>query len=339
MSTFSTDELKEADKPLTAESADRADDVMSEAQTAAQTKRDEREKREFEEQTRVYVCNNCGASVISDANTAATECYYCHNPVTLSGRLSGEFCPERIIPFKLNREEAEDIFRKFIKKKWFVPKSFRSEKQLEKIVGLYTPFWLADCKTNAKISADAKIVTVHRTANYTITNTKLYDCDRAAYMTFEKIPADGSRKLDDDFLDAVEPFNYDGLTDFNMNYLAGFMADKYDVPKSEIIDRIKNRISGAAEEVLKNDIKGFTSVSVKEKSVNLIRTDWQYVMLPLWFMTYSFKGKIYQFAVNGQTGKTAGLPPLSAGKFALMLIAVFILTLIIGGFASGFLGW
>jgi DNA-directed RNA polymerase subunit RPC12/RpoP len=326
MSEFTTDEMSEAEKPVIAD---------SEPEQAVS----DREKQEFEEATRAYVCNNCGATIMSDENTAASECYYCHNPVTLTGRISGEFRPERLIPFKLNRAEAEEIYRKFIKKKWFVPKSFRSEKQLEKIVGLYTPFWLADCKTNASISADAKIVNVHTSGDYTITHTRVYDCDRAAYMTFEKIPADGSKKLDDDFLDAVEPFDYNELTEFNMNFLAGFMADKYDVPKSEIIERIKSRASGAATDLLKADIKGFTTVSVKNQSVNLIRTDWEYVMLPLWFMTYHYKGKIYEFAVNGQTGKVAGLPPMSGGKFAAALVIIFFLIMIIGGFVSGFLGW
>ncbi|MDR0904524.1 MAG: hypothetical protein LBM59_07820 [Ruminococcus sp.] len=327
-SEFTTEELAEADKPIT-EAA---------AAPAKSEEQEDREKREFAEATRVYVCNNCGASIISDENTAAAECYYCHNPVTLSGRVSGEFRPARLIPFKLTRPEAEDVFKKFIKKKWFVPASFRSEKQLEKIVGLYTPFWLTDCKTNATVSADAKIIHTHTSGDYTVTNTKVFDCDRAAYMNFEKIPADGSKKLNDDFIDAVEPFDYKELTEFNMNYLAGFMADKYDVPKTDILERIKSRVLGAATEVLKDDIKGFTTVSITHQSVNLIRTDWEYVMLPLWFMTYIYKGKIYEFAVNGQTGKIAGLPPMSGGKFAAALAIIFFVILLIGGFVSGFLG-
>ncbi|MDR0987690.1 MAG: hypothetical protein LBL98_08380 [Ruminococcus sp.] len=327
-SEFTTEELAEAEKPV-------IDEAPAAARSTEQTAKDE---KEFAEATRVYVCNNCGASIISDENTAAAECYYCHNPVTLTGRISGEFRPARLIPFKLTRPEAEEIMGKFIKKKWFVPNSFRTQKQLEKMVGLYTPFWLTDCKTNASISAEATIVHSHTSGDYTITNTKYYECDRAAYMNFEKIPADGSKKLDDDFIDSVEPFDYNDLTEFNMNYLAGFMADKYDVPKNDILDRIRTRAGDAAAEVLKADITGYSSVSIKQKNVNLIRTDWEYVMLPLWFMTYTYKGKIYEFAVNGQTGKVAGLPPMSGLKYGLTLAGIFIGTLIIGGIASGFFG-
>ncbi|MDR0943262.1 MAG: hypothetical protein LBM41_01905 [Ruminococcus sp.] len=308
LSAFSVEELNEAEKPV----AETATPPVSEA-----------DKKEFSEATHVYVCNSCGAAVIADENTAASECYYCHNPVTLSGRISGEFRPDKIIPFKLARIEAENIFKDFIKKKWFVPGSFRTEKQLDKIVGLYTPFWLADCKTNAMVTAEAKIVNSRNTGNCTIIHTRIFNCERAGFMAFEKIPADGSKKLDDEFLDSVEPFDYREMTDFNMSYLSGFYADKYDVPKSEIIDRIRNRAASAAKDILKDDIKGYTTVNIKKNTVNLIRTDWQYVLLPLWFMTYSYKNKIYQFAVNGQTGKVAGLPPLSIPKMLAMIFGVF----------------
>jgi hypothetical protein len=124
------------------------------------------------------------------------------------------------------------------------------------------------------------------------------------------------------------------MVDFNMSYLSGFYADKYDVPKSEIIDRIRKRAGDAANDVLKDDIRGFSSVSIKDPSINLIRTDWQYVLLPLWFMTYSYKNKLYQFAVNGQTGKVAGLPPLSIPKLIAAVAAVFAVLNFIGFIVS-----
>jgi DNA-directed RNA polymerase subunit RPC12/RpoP len=312
MSEFSNDELQEAEKPIETETPNEP------VRTAS-----EREMADFEESTRVYVCESCGAHIVSDENTAASECYYCHNPVTLAGRLSGVYRPDRLIPFKITREAAEELFKNSIQKKWFVPGSFKSARQLEKIVGLYTPFWLADCRANAVISAEAKTIHTTTTSNWIITNTKIYECDRAGYMTFERIPADGSKKLDDDFMDSCEPFNYAEAVDFNMMYLQGFFADRYDVGKAETLDRIKARAGDAANGILKDDINGYTSVSIKQSNINLIRTDWQYVLLPLWFMTYKYKDKIYQFAVNGQTGKVAGLPPMSIAKYILMLLCLF----------------
>jgi DNA-directed RNA polymerase subunit RPC12/RpoP len=320
MSEFSSDELVEAEKPIETETPNEP------VRNASQ-----RDMADFEEATRVYVCDYCGAHIVSDENTAASECYYCHNPVTLAGRLSGAYRPDRLIPFKIPREEAEEIFKKSIQKKWFVPNSFKSARQLEKMVGLYTPFWLADCRANAAVNAEAKQINTMVTPNWIITTTKVYECDRAGYMTFERIPADGSKKLDNEFMDSCEPFNYAEAVDFNMMYLQGFFADRYDVGKVETLERIRVRAGDASTGILKDDINGYTSVTVKQSNINLIRTDWQYVLLPLWFMTYSHKDKIYQFAVNGQTGKVAGLPPMSKAKFIILILSLLFIPMIAGG--------
>lgn len=46
----------------------------------------------------IYSCPTCGAEIVTDSTTAATFCFYCHNPVVLSGRLEGEYSPDKIIP-------------------------------------------------------------------------------------------------------------------------------------------------------------------------------------------------------------------------------------------------
>ncbi len=292
-------------------------------------------QEEFNSHTNLYSCDCCGAEIISDENTAATFCHYCHNPVTLKGRVSGECRPELILPFKLTREIAEEEFHKWCKKKWFLPNEFKSAKQLEKMTGLYVPFWLADCKVNAKIDAEGKIIHTYTSGDYRITNTKVYYVERAAYMDYLGVPADGSKKLDDNLMDAVEPFDYNQLKPFNMTYLSGFFADKYDVSKAEVLPRIKSRIEQGAVQVLRDDVKGYNSVNVNGRYVNIIHTNWHYVMLPVWFMTYKYNNKEYFFALNGQSGKVVGIPPLSKAKaaiFAAIMFAVFgILGFIIGG--------
>ena len=59
------------------------------------------------------------------------------------------------------------------------------------------------------------------------------------------------------------------------------------------------------------------------------------MMLPVWFMSYRYKGQIYEFAMNGQTGRLAGTPPLDKGRLALFSSAIgaaaAIICTIIGG--------
>ncbi len=65
----------------------------------------------------------------------------------------------------------------------------------------------------------------------------------------------------------------------------------------------------------------------------------KYVMLPVWFMSYKYQNKIYEFVINGQTGKIAGTPPVNRGKLRLcawsLAAAVTAATYVLGGLILG----
>lgn len=289
----------------------------------------------FSGHTNLYLCQSCGAEIVSDENTAATFCHYCHGGVVLKGRVSGALQPELIIPFKYTRDLAEKAFENWCTKKWFLPGDFKSKKQLEKMVGLYVPFWLSDCTVDSSVVCDAKNVSSYVSGNYRITHTRVYSVERAAVMEYKGVPADGSKKLDDALMDAIEPFDYNEFVPFNMNYFSGFYADKYDVDKETAFPRIKERMRQGAEQVLMNDISGYTSVSKQSANMAVKNAVWHYAMLPVWFMTYIHRGKKYFFALNGQTGKVAGIPPVSSKKLALLGAVLFLIFAVLGGLIGG----
>lgn len=279
-------------------------------------------QKEFNEHTNIYHCASCGAEIISDENQTATFCYYCHEPVILSGRLSGDYKPGKVIGFKLSRESAVEAFKKWCGKRWFLPKDFNTTQQLEKMTGLYVPFWIADCDIKADYQAIGKQVRTWSSGNYRYTETKEYDVVRKAAIFTDGIPADGESKIDDLLMESIEPFNYDDAKDFSMSYLSGFFADKYDVDKASVFPRVKNRAEKAAKGVISESIKAYSSLNVRNEDYKILDTKWQYMMLPVWFMTYKYNGQMYSFAVNGQTGKLAGTPPLD--KFKLRLFCATI---------------
>ncbi|MBQ4486922.1 MAG: hypothetical protein II936_07940 [Oscillospiraceae bacterium] len=285
------------------------------------------EDEQFDNETDVYICKSCGAEIFCDHNTAASFCYYCHNPVSLSGRLEGKYRPDMIIPFSLSRDKALELFKAHCRKKLFLPFNFLSDSTLEKMTGLYVPFWIADVNVDADITATSKEETSHSHGNKVTVTTRTYDLRRSARMFFRGIPADGSRKIDDDVMDAIEPFDYNDLRNFDMSYLSGFYADKYDVDKLEVLPRIQERVDKAVTDRLLYDMRGHGVPVIKEKRIRLTNTNWRYMLLPAWFMTYKYNGKVYTFALNGQTSKVAGRYPISPAKvFSMAAIIVAVIT-------------
>lgn len=308
-----------------------ANEKMRQEEQEISPKRDE-----FAENNNLYTCPSCGAELVTDQNTAATECYYCHNPVVLKGRVSGEYRPAKVIPFKITRQDAENIFREWCKKRHFLPKTFVSESQLLHMAGVYVPFWVADCNVHGVMRAVCKKVRTWTSGSYQYTETKEFDVFRDAGIYFHGIPADGSSKIEDELMEAIEPFDYEETKDFEMAYLSGFLSDRYDVNRGQVFPRIRNRAVNGSDALLRGSMAGYTSIRVTQSDMQVLQTKWLYMLLPVWFMTFQYNGKTYSFAINGQTGKQAGTPPLATGKLLAVCAGIAAACTVLG-FLGGLL--
>lgn len=277
----------------------------------------------------IYTCNNCGAQIVADENTSATFCVYCKNTAILKNKLVDEFNPQYVIPFKFTKEDAIEKFKAIGKGKPLMPKVFSNPKNVEETKGIYIPFWLYDINTSGSIEADCKRITSWTTGNYHYTKTDVYLAKRSGNMNYSKIPVDGSKHFDDSVMNSIEPFHYEELKEFSHSYLSGFLAEKYDVLSDEAVEIALKRAENSTINTLKNDIKGYTSVSIRNNNIdkNKIRDD--YALLPVWLLNVKYNNKIHTFAMNGQTGKMIGDIPIDPKKAIIWWVAIFLLSMLV----------
>lgn len=277
-----------------------------------------------------YTCSSCGAELIADSTTSATFCLYCKSPAIIKNRFSGRFKPKSVIPFQLTKEQAKDIYKKWMKRRILAPSEFKQKEEIEKVTGIYAPFWLFDCKAEGSISGDARQVSTWRSGNYRYTKTKYFHFARNGHAFYSRIPVDASKKLDDKFMYMIEPFDYNAITDFSMKYMSGFMAEKYDVESSEAETVMKHRVERYLEERLRGTVDGYSSYTVNSRLVSLSNISSSYSMLPIYLLINKHKDKDHVFIVNGQTGKVVGDTPISIPKLIFFYLGVYIIALIIG---------
>ena len=277
----------------------------------------------------VYTCPSCGAEVVTDETTAATFCYYCHNPVVLEGRVSGEFLPDKIIPFQFDKKEATERFLKYVRGKKFVPKAFFNEEQIEKLSGVYYPFWIYDCEVEGGIDGHARNVRVWRSGMFEYTETSTYSFERGGNVHVQNITRNALKESDRNLIDAVRPFEIDKATQFSLPYLQGFVAQKRDVETNEVSQELQTAARGYAEKAMAGTVKGYTSVTTDHRTLHPVREKWQYLLLPVWVLTYgSNSGQRYYYAMNGQTGEIKGKLPIDFRKLSGV-------SAIIGGILAG----
>ena len=276
-----------------------------------------------------YTCKSCGAKVIADENTASTFCVYCGNAAILKNKLTGIYAPDYIIPFKNTKDEIIINFKNLQKGRPLMPKLFNDPKNIEKISGIYIPFWLFDINIKGKAEFRGLKVSSWRSGDYRYTKTDTYNLIREADISFDRVPSDGSSRFDNDLMQSLEPFEYDKFEKYNHAYLAGFLAEKYDVSDNDAQESALTRSINSTINEMKNTCGGFSGVSLSNESFNKLIKETNYVLLPVWMLNVKYGDKFYTFAMNGQTGKMVGNIPIHKGKAVLMWILVFAITFIV----------
>lgn len=261
-----------------------------------------------------YHCSACGAEILTDEHTIANICSFCGSPAIIEDRVAEELKPSMVIPFKITRDQAKDIYKKWMKSNPLVPDIYRKSETVEKITGAYVPFWLYDVDAEVDMAARCTRTRITRRGDTEYTHTEHYDVRRHIQVAYEKIPMDATTKMDDKVMSYLEPFDYTQLKPFEMLYLSGFQAEKYHFPSQEKLGEAKRRADQYATTACRDTINGYSSVNVTRQNVWLQEQNAMYVLLPVWLLVFRNGQEECTFAVNGQSGRYYGKLPASKSK-------------------------
>jgi DNA-directed RNA polymerase subunit RPC12/RpoP len=269
-----------------------------------------------EDEAKEYHCKSCGAVIMTEAETSATVCSFCNSAVVLSDRLKGKLAPKVVIPFAISKEEAMKAFRKWCKNGLLTPAGFMKADRVKGITGIYVPFWLYELGSHIEVQGHATKVRMYTQGDYRYTETQHYEVYRKIRLNYVKVPVDAAEKMNDELMDKLEPFPYDQLKDFKTPYLAGYIAEKYSYDEQQLFPRAKEKISAYIEAYIRNATAGYTTMNFTNKDIDTKLKNADYALLPVWMVHYDYNRLERTFAMNGQTGKVVGKPPISKGKVA-----------------------
>ena len=203
------------------------------------------------------------------------------------------------------------------------------------------PFWLYNGVMDADMVFKGERVMQFTQGDEVITETSHYQIIRRGTVTFSGVPADASSKMPDEYMDAIEPYDYSLLKDFDTMYLAGYMADSYDVDEEADRARADRRMTASTVTAISSTVNGFTGLVPERSTITRIDGAAAYAFLPVWLLSTRWNGNNYLFAVNGETGKIVGDMPtdkqlliswwlkITLGLFAVIAIVLYFMG---GGF-------
>ncbi|MCR4648855.1 MAG: hypothetical protein K5776_07230 [Lachnospiraceae bacterium] len=287
-----------------------------EKKKAEEQRREERKHASI--QMHIMKCTSCGAELAVNGVETSTFCSYCGQPTVVADRVEDYLEPDYIIPFKVNRDDAERIIRSRLKEGYFIPKQFKNF-QVDKMRGIYVPFWLFDMYYH-----DKQFYKYTRKSGKTsVTRYEYFEGE----TNFRKLTLDASKNFNDDSSARLEPYDMRQLTDFDSSYLSGFYSDRFDQGYEDV--------TGAAVIKSKELYNTQVRAELKHKGGKLVSSDpdyrvqnTEYALLPAWFLTFRQDDLPYTILVNGQTGKMVGAVPFDKPKAVGMFISLaFVLSL------------
>ncbi len=319
------DEAAGAASVLTQETVDAAVDVSNQAQSPIDAYLSRASWNDEERAgMRSYTCSSCGAQLCVDATTAIGECPYCGNQAMAPGTFSDDVKPDLVIPFKLDKQAAESALTDYYKGKRFLPSEFASANRVAHVQGVYVPFWLYDGRASGSGTFEAKNISTWREGKDEVTKTDVYRAWREGNSSFTRIPADGSAKMPDGHMDAIEPFDYDELKPFSVAYLPGYSAERYDQDADTCSGRARGRMENTLAEQLRQSVTGYDQVDSGNVSAETSVDNVSQALLPVWMLHTQWKDDDYLFAMNGQTGRLVGDLPVSPLKVVLWFLGIFV---------------
>ena len=266
----------------------------------------------------VYHCPSCGSEVLTDETTVATECYYCHNPVVLQGKLTADMKPDEVLPFSISKEKAIEGFMQWVGKKRFVPKGFFARDQVKQMQGVYYPHFVTRAELDGRYEGEGLRSTVMDSGQYIVTTTEHFAITRRADITFRNIMRPALKSTDRKLSDGIHPFPLEEVKPFSGAYLSGFLAERRDLDvkdaTADVADELKEYVSPLLTQTVHYTAQsGSASASVNNSSS-------QYVLLPTWVLTYHKSGEKdpYFYAMNGRTGEVCGKLPINRGKLRMV---------------------
>ena len=129
--------------------------------------------------------------------------------------------------------------------------------------------------------------------------------------------------MPNEYMDSIEPYDYEELVPFSNAYLPGFLADKYDVSADDCAGRADERCRESCIQAINSTVSGYESCIPESMDIRMHRGIVNYALMPVWMLHTKWNGEDYLFSMNGQTGKLTGNLPVSKGRFWAWFAGIF----------------
>jgi len=267
----------------------------------------------------IYECNSCHTTISTCSDVVVPRCVSCGDKDLKEIQAKG-VRPDAIIPFKVSKNSATEIFKKWLKSRKFAPNNLKKMAKLQKISGFYTPVYSFDLVANTSYSAVGVNEWKDKDGETHESRWPVSGDDVTPYVGHLVSANSGVSGLT---LNKFGGYIADGAVEYKSEYMLGFngtgtqvdVHQGYSVLNHEIAEMEKNRVRSELR-------RKYDDVDFLKTDTTLSNVFNCYYYAPIWANHYKYKGKDYHCYINGQTGKVYGKSPKSVWKILALVLGI-----------------
>lgn len=286
---------------------------------------------------KVVICKNCGGEEIYDALETAAVCSFCASTNVMPAAGANSIAPGGVCPFIVSGDKAGGLFSKWLKGKIFTPREAKRSARPEAFRGVYLPYWTFDTYTTSTFNGSAGYNRMVKKGDTYITETDWKNVSGIYQEFINDYSVVATDRDENSMVRRAEPFDFKQLVPYRPELLAGFGAERYSVGLKDAWTKAQEGIRSILRGNIVTHIRKTWHADegrVSSFSTEFGRITYKYILLPVWLSTFSYKGKVFQFVVNGQTGKVGGKAPISPIRVVIAILIVIAIIALIGFLAS-----
>jgi hypothetical protein len=297
------------------------------------------EERGWQAEKRTVQCQSCKAVSVFDPGRVGQNCDFCGSPSLVDyAEIQAPIRPQSLLPFKVAESHVREQIRQWYASKWLAPNALKSRAMVDRVHGIYIPYWTFDAHAVCPWTAEA--------GHYYYT-TETYRDNQGRPQTrqvrqvrwepaagevrhfFDDEPIPGTHGVSHTLLVQVEPFPTQDLVPYDKAYVSGFVVEHYQIVLVDAAQAAVDSMTRRLREMAASQVPGDTHRNLQIRPSFSGRT-FKHILVPIWLLTYNFSNKPFQVVVNGYTGRMAGDYPKSIWKILfLVLLAVIALVIIL----------
>jgi hypothetical protein len=289
------------------------------------------EDRGWLEERRSVQCQSCRAVSVFDPRRVGQNCDFCGSPKLIPyDAIKAPIRPQSLLPFKVAESDVREQIRHWYASKWLAPNALRRRALVDRVHGVYIPYWTFDAHAVCPWTADAGhyYYTTEtyrdgkgRTATRRVRHVRWEPASGEVRQFFDDEPVPGTHGIPVELLKKIEPFPTGELVPYAPAFLAGFVVEHYQVVLVEAAERSRAQMTQKLYDLCAREVPGDTHRNLQIDPAFSGLT-FKHVLVPVWLLTYTYGNRPWQVVVNGYTGRIAGEYPKSWIKIAFVLLIV-----------------